>query len=230
MSLSISQPEPRWWSVPQALAWIMTRNDVEVGRVPALAQLYELEDLGLQPLSLVSAPVELIEQVLIGRIVIHGCYQSMHGMSRRTEVQIEHGATFRDHVGTVCLASWGPFRPPRAFYWTDLWVQVEQCKACWPGPIDLASTERPIADFRNITARARPIIRAIEADNRQLTRADFVQMIEKLFGQRVQSKVLVSAWKNVAPAEWQKEGRGRLKVNAKADWLAYLTKETSETK
>src|SRR5262249_21749465 len=118
----------------------------EVARVPASAQMYELEALDLQPnldgpdmpVSLAAAPHDLIRQAVAGEIEFCGRFynEATSHVGEHQKVSVSADQHLQDHAGKICLVDGSdPWRRAPIVYWADLWVLAEQCKACWPATI-----------------------------------------------------------------------------------------------
>jgi hypothetical protein len=129
----------QWWSVVQAVTWIVGRSLLLVERASsmdtfaALRRLQELKPVSVgndPPISLAAAPAELMRAAKDGRVGISGRL----GRSGRLESVAMHGHLqtpwLADHGNEVRL---GNEQMARAgHYWTDLWVRSDECVNRWP--------------------------------------------------------------------------------------------------
>jgi hypothetical protein len=128
-----------WWSIPQAIVWIVTRNESQVSRADGVRTVAGLGRLtgvrrasGLDepPVSLAAAPDELLQTWQARRMALFGCKWGREP-SRSIVGPREPG--LRDYRGEVCLGDRTHYFDTRPF-WSNLSVRAGDCKRCWPEP------------------------------------------------------------------------------------------------
>jgi len=127
-----------WWSIPQAVVWIVTRSDAQVLRAGKACTLSHVARMVLRPTSHTKDPPrsaraavdELHRAWQARRIIISG---RVEGRGPSQSVPI--GADFRiqDHRGEVCIGDDSLYRGVGRF-WSDLWVCADDFKRCWSAP------------------------------------------------------------------------------------------------
>lgn len=155
-------PSP-WWSVPQALVWIVTRSELQVLRVARLRTIASLRRLtGIRslsvpeeaPVTLAAAPDELAQAWQARRIALYG-RKGGKGPSR--SIPGLRDLCLRDHNGEVCLGDRTLYFGTRPF-WSSLSARAEDCRRRWPSPDH--QTPRP---SRRSTAAGHPSDREVLA-------------------------------------------------------------------
>ena len=145
-----------WWSVVQALAWLVERSEAAVERTARLQLMRALRFVmprlqprsfdGKPPLSLDAAPIELLAEVRRGRLVLQGRQRGIGPLAR---VRAWPDDRLQDHGRAVCVGGADVYRG--GAYWSDLWLSAEACRACWPGsppavttvPVDRPAGRKP---------------------------------------------------------------------------------------
>jgi len=127
-----------WWSVVQAVTWIIGRSLLLVERASAirtfaaLQRSQELRPVSVgddPPLSLAAARAELISAAKDGGVRIYG---QQRGSVRQERVDMQaHLQTpwLADHGNEVCLLNEQLART--GLYWADLWVRSDECMNRW---------------------------------------------------------------------------------------------------
>ena len=130
----------KWWTVVQAITWIVWRRLLLVERaagirtIAALQRLQELRPVAVgddPPISPAEAPAELVRAARDGRVAIHG---RRGGSGKRDSIRLRgylQAPWLTDHGNEVCLTNEQMTRT--GDYWTDLWVRSDECMAEWPG-------------------------------------------------------------------------------------------------
>jgi hypothetical protein len=149
-------PSP-WWSIPQALVWIVTRSEAQVLRAGGLTTIARVQRMtGLRrssnqqeppPVTLADASDELIRAWRTRRITLHG-REWAEGPSR--SIPARNDVVLRDHRGQVCLGARTLYFDAHSF-WSSLHVRAKDCKRRWPSPL-----ERTSAGAQPLTAARRP--------------------------------------------------------------------------
>ncbi len=155
-------PSP-WWSVPQALVWIVTRSESQVLRAASLRTTASLRRLtGIRslsgpeepPVTLAAAPDELAQAWQARRIALYG---REWGKGPSRSISARSGLCFRDHHGEVCLGTKSLYFDTRRF-WSSLSVRADDCRRCWPPPVN----QTPLT-LRRLTAARRSTDREVLA-------------------------------------------------------------------
>jgi hypothetical protein len=148
-----------WWSIPQAIIWIVTRSESQVLRADGVRTMAGLgRMIGMRwasrldepPVSLSAAPDELLQAWQARRIALFG---RKWGKELSRLILGLSGLRFRDYRGEVYLADRTLYIDRRPF-WSNLSVRAGDCKRCWPEPATrtqpasgpLASARRPSDD------------------------------------------------------------------------------------
>jgi hypothetical protein len=139
-----------WWTIPQALVWIVTRSESRALRAAgarSLANFAYITGLGpvsdphKPPVSAAAAPDELQQAWTAGRITIFG-REWGRGPSR--SVPSRSDLRIHDHRAEVCIGDSSLYRGASPF-WSNLCVRADDCKRCWPAPHEqAASTSRSL--------------------------------------------------------------------------------------
>jgi hypothetical protein len=146
-----------WWSIPQAIIWIVTRSETEVSRASGSNTISSLRRvIGIRPLSdrqeppvsLAAAPNDLLRAWQATHITLYG---REWGKGRSRSIPTRSGLHLRDYRGEVCLGA-----PTLYFdtsrYWSNLYVRPDDCKRRWPAVLEqTAEASRPLAPARHST-------------------------------------------------------------------------------
>jgi hypothetical protein len=206
-------PSP-WWSVPQALVWIVTRSEAQVLRAArlrttvAVLRLTGLRSLSISeepPVALAAAPDELTQAWQDRHIAFYG---REWGKGPSRSIRGPRDLCLRDHQGEVCLGDRTLYFSTRPF-WSSLLVRADDCRRCWPSPDH--QTPRP---SRRSTAASHPSDREVLAlmeQKRKVFRAErkkagrdvLLRAAMNHFG--LSRKVVLAIW-NSAPRD-RKGGR-----------------------
>lgn len=129
-----------WWSVPQALVWIVTRSEPQVLRADSLRTIASLRRMtGIKPQSDQEEPPvtvatgahELLQAWQARRI---GLYGRAWGKGPSRSIPRRGDRCLRDHRGEVCLGDGTLYFDTRPF-WSSLSVRPDDCRRCWPPPV-----------------------------------------------------------------------------------------------
>lgn len=143
-----------WWSVPQALVWIVTRSESQVLRAARLRTIAAVRRLtGLRslsnpeepPVTVASAPDELTQAWQARRIALYG---REWGKGSSKSIRSGGGICLRDHQSEVCLGDSSLYFSTRPF-WSGLSVRADDCRRCWSSP----DYRAPRTSRRSKTAR-----------------------------------------------------------------------------
>jgi hypothetical protein len=204
---------PIWWSIPQAIVWIVTRSDTQTlraGRASTLAQTLRMA-LGPTshtkepPASAKTAVDELHRGWQAGHIAISG---RLHGKGPSRSVPIGTHLHIQDHRRVVCIGDASLYRGTSRF-WSDLWVRADDCRRCWPAPPEqkaASSTPSHSAGFPSddaVFAFLKDRRRAFRAEGKKAGREELIKAVMLRF--RLQRKAALEIW-NRAPHD-RKGGR-----------------------
>jgi len=123
-----------WWSIPQAIIWIVTRSESQVLRADGVRTVAGLgrmtgmkwaSDLNEPPVSLSAAPDELLQVWQARRIALFG---RKWGKEPSRLILGLSGPHLRDYRGEVCLADKTLYIDTRLF-WSNLSVRADDCLA-----------------------------------------------------------------------------------------------------
>lgn len=196
-----------WWSVPQAIVWIVTRSESQllradgvrtlagVGRMKGIRPAPSLDE---PPQSLAAAPNELLRAWRARRITLVGRKwgsEPSRSMAARSDLLL------RDYRGEVCLGNKTLYFDTNPF-WSNLSVQADDCKRCWPAP---AAEKKP--GFRPLTIADCPSdseVLAFMEEKRQALRAErkragrdvLLRAAMNHFG--LSRKITLGIWNNTA--------------------------------
>jgi hypothetical protein len=213
-------PSP-WWSIPQALVWIVTRSESQVSRVANLPTIASLRRLtGIRslsvpeeaPMTLAAAPDELAQAWRTRRIALYG---REWGKGPSRSIPARGDLWLRDHNGEVCLGDRSLYFDTRRF-WSKLSVRADDCKRRWSSPVN----QTPRTSRRLTVARHPPdreVLALIEekreafrAERKRAGRDELLRAAMSHFG--LPRKVVLAIW-NSAPRD-HKGGRPK---KARAD-------------
>ena len=122
-----------WWSIPQAIIWIVTRSESQVLRADGVRTMAGLgRMIGMRwasrldepPVSLSAAPDELLQAWQARRIALFG---RKWGKELSRLILGLSGLRFRDYRGEVYLADRTLYIDRRPF-WSNLSVRAGDCK------------------------------------------------------------------------------------------------------
>jgi hypothetical protein len=209
-----------WWSVPQALIWIVTRSESQVLRAAnlrttaSILRLTGIKSLSVPeepPVALAAAPDQLVQAWQARRIALYG---REHGKGPSRSIRGRAGHCLRDHLGDVCLGERTLYFDTRRF-WSNLAVRVDDCRRCWPSPLNQTSRTS-----RRLTAAGHPSDRqvlalieekreAFRAERKKAGRDVLLRAAMNHFG--LSRKVVLAIW-NSAPRN-RKGGRPKKSEN-----------------
>lgn len=146
-----------WWSVAQAVAWLVERSELALTRAASVRTLKGLPRLqpisvgGEIPISQEAAPRELINSARMGRITIRG---RAFGIGDLEDVPVHSDFRLQDHNGTLCIGDSSLYRGSSK-YWSDLWVQDNECRRVWPeknkpAPRKISQAPPPVPTLRGL--------------------------------------------------------------------------------
>ena len=146
----------RWWSVVQAIAWIVERTPQAVERARSVRSIGRLS--GLQPssagddapISLRSAPLALLRAAQAKSITIRGT----QGQGKPVPVPVRQEYWLRDCGGVPSIGDEAMRRAGLGLLWSDLWIRADECMSQWPAPVNAegiatepASSESRATDY-----------------------------------------------------------------------------------
>lgn len=196
-----------WWSVPQAIVWIVTRSESQLLRADGVRTLAGVKRMkGIKPasgvneppVSLAAAPNELLHAWRARRIRLVGRKwgkESSRSIAARSDLRL------RDYRGEVCLGNKTLYFDANPF-WSNLSVRADDCKRCWPVP---AAEKRP--GFRADTVANCPSDsdvlgfmeekrHALRAERKRAGRDVLLRAAMNHFG--LSRKITLSIWNNTA--------------------------------
>jgi hypothetical protein len=195
-----------WWSIPQAIIWIVTRSESQVLRadgVPTVAGLGRMTGIrrasGLDepPVSLSAAPDELLQAWQARRIALFGRKQ---GKEPSRLILRASDLGLRDHRGQVCLGDRTLYFDTRPF-WSNLSVRAGDCKRCWPEPATrtLPSSRPSMSGRRPSDSEVRAFIeekrKALRAERKRAGRDVLLSAAMSNFG--LSRKVALDIWNDL---------------------------------
>jgi hypothetical protein len=134
---------PQWWSVPQAIVWIVTHDDSEVAAAVGIRFPSEIERLTLRPFSGGDEPPipsprraegEFLSAIQRGTVEVRGrdC-----GEGKSVRVVLSHMAEprLRYHDGGICIID--DFGARSHHYWSELAIRPGECMKRWPGAAEV---------------------------------------------------------------------------------------------
>jgi hypothetical protein len=205
-----------WWSVPQALIWIVTRSESQVLRAASLRTIASvLRRTGIRslsgpeepPMTLAGAPDELAQAWQGRHIVLYG-REWAKGPSRL--IRGRSDLCLRDHRGEVCLGDRTLYFEARGF-WSSLSVRADDCRRCWPSPVNQTprssrrSTAASHPSDREVLALIEEKRKVFRAERKRAGRDVLLRAAMTHFG--LSQKVVLAIW-NSAPRD-RKGGRPR---------------------
>lgn len=126
-----------WWSVPQAIVWIVTRNESQLLRADGVRTLAGVKRMkGIRPasgvneppVSLAAAPNELLYAWRTQLITLVG---RKWGKEPSRSIATRSDLRLRDDRGEVCLGNKTLYFNTNPF-WSNLSVRADDCKRYWP--------------------------------------------------------------------------------------------------
>jgi hypothetical protein len=144
VSKSGDGPQGPWWSITQAIVWIVKRDRALTERAANIREIQALESWELDsrqpapgespPIPLMAAPAELLRAAAENRIVIRGRFKGTGGLHPVPVGQFRD-ARLRDYLNngpTIGDVTLGHFSDHA--FWADLWVDSAECVDEWRGP------------------------------------------------------------------------------------------------
>jgi len=135
---------PQWWSVPQAIVWIVGRDLAVAERARTVGDIDALETweempaqpatppTGEPPISQAAALGELLRAAIVGRIEIRGHYKGTDE-SRPVPVQSLRAPRLRDYHPYGPVVADGFWSHSPGDFWANLWIKADKCMKRWPG-------------------------------------------------------------------------------------------------
>ncbi len=210
-------PSP-WWSIPQALVWIVMRNEskaLQADSVRTIAGLRRIAGIKsvsgpeVPPVTLTAAPGELVRAWQGRRIALYG-RASGKGASR--SIPGGRDLSLRDFEGEVCLGEKTLYFGTRPF-WTNLSVRYDDCMRCWPVMPVVPAIQGLTTMRRPSEGKVRTFIeekrKALRGERKRAGRDVLLRAAMSQFG--LPRKVLLELW-NRTPRD-HKGGRPRKTMN-----------------
>jgi hypothetical protein len=193
-AMSKNAEVPQWWFVPQAIVWIVTRNEDEAASTPDMASLDELQPLSpnqflkTPPISKVDAPRELLRAWHEGTVIIFGAKNGQGEPIAVPTPKYKFEAGFVTRHARLWLEVRIEVGAGLVEFWTSLSVRTAHCQATWPAPSDKpAQTKVTDNDITNCVAAIR---NDLKRRRKPHGRNDLVKMVAAKLGvpgQRVRS-------------------------------------------
>jgi hypothetical protein len=159
---------PQWWSVPQAIVWIVSGSASSVEDARPLVTIASLKQLALLPISTGEGPprslndarAELMRAARAEEIGISG--QREDGVRELVSVPMLKASNLIDLNGLYecmpcIIKAKEPLQPDSGRHWLRLWIRADECMRRWPG---LA----PRRDASRRDAGAKPTKREVAKD------------------------------------------------------------------
>lgn len=158
--------QPTWWSVVQAIVWMVGRNEDLVQSAARINLLESIDDLrprltpktfnDTPPISLAAAGPELLKAAQAKEITIRGRWGSEGELE---PVIIHMNDRVQDHRDGVCIGRANVYLGGQ--YWSDLWIRSDDCRRQWPGPgntsaarsVEVAATASSVAPSERVAAQ-----------------------------------------------------------------------------
>jgi hypothetical protein len=202
-----------WWSIPQAVAWIVTCSDMQVLRAGKASMLSQIARMALRPtshskdppISAKAAVEELQKAWQARRIAISGRVKRSGPSS---SIPVDPDLRIQEHHGEVWIGDASLYRGVSRF-WSDLWVRGDDCKRCWsapPGQRARGSTSSRSVAFPSddaVFAFLEERRKAFRAEGKKAGREELLRAVMLRFN--LQRKVALDVW-NHAPHD-RKGGR-----------------------
>jgi hypothetical protein len=194
-----------WWSIPQAVVWIVTRSESQLLRADGVRTLAGLERMkeirpasGVNepPVSLAAAPNELLRAWRAQRIRLVG---RKWGKEPPRSIAARSDARVRDYRGDVCLGNKTLYFDANPF-WSNLSVRADDCKRCWPAAAEKlgfrAATGANRASDSEVLAFMEEKRHALRGERKRAGRDVLLRAAMNHFG--LSRKIALSIWNNTA--------------------------------
>jgi hypothetical protein len=193
-----------WWSVPQAIVWIVTRSESQLLRADGVRTLAGLERMkGIRPashvneppVSLAAAPNELLRAWRARRIQLVG---RKWGKEPSRSIAARSDRRLRDYWGEVCLGNKTLYFDANPF-WSNLSVRADDCRRYWPAP---AAEKKPGFRVANYPSDSEVLVfmeekrHALRAERKRAGRDVLIRAAMNHFG--LSRKITLSIWNNTA--------------------------------
>ena len=208
-----ASPSP-WWSVPQALVWIVTRSEartLQAGGLRTVAGFLRMARLrpatspDESPVMSAAAIDELMRAWQARRVAIFG---RAGGKGPARSIAGRKDLGLRDYRGEVCLGEKSLYIDTRPF-WTNLSAQADDCNRQWPAPkpADQISRSKAVRQPRDaeVLALIEEERNMLRVEGKRAGRDVLLNVAMKHFG--LSRKVVLDIWNN-APHD-RKGGRPR---------------------
>jgi hypothetical protein len=153
-SLSDNVDQRHWWTVLEAIAWIVARSDEAVADAGLAAKTFnDLRSQELRPasggeappVSLEAAPFDLMRAAEAKRVSIWGRYCGTEALNR-LKIDGDHVISdFADKMAIVDLKDFHERKWWDAVYWSDLVLDAREVQAFWPAPPKAKIQPCPVA-------------------------------------------------------------------------------------
>jgi hypothetical protein len=144
-----------WWSVPQAIVWIVSRSAAAAGDAEGIKFLSGLSQLELiaksppdgdPPITLWYAPDALLQAAIRGELAITGldCGTGKQGRVRMVDLK---GPRWKPYAGGEAIVD------NEGSAWAELWVRADECMKRWPGDIVPKDEKGPSSEPASLADR-----------------------------------------------------------------------------
>jgi hypothetical protein len=225
--------EGDWWSAPQAIVWIVTRDETEVAAAAGIRFLPGIERLTLRlrphaggdepPIrSSRAAQAKFLSAIPRRTVEVLGCY-SGEGRSMPVSPAGMIEPCLQDRDGGICIVDGVGGHWQIEHYWSDLAIRSGECMRRWPGaPILAAKAKAPHARRAALPTREKVETcyrrRVDDHDPQQPppSRLDDERAAKKHFGRSGLKDLVRAARNKLAPNPWRESGPKGRKVHARA--------------
>ena len=128
-----------WWSIPQAIIWVVTRSESQLLRADGARTLAGVERTkGIRPASgwtSLRCPLQQrpMNCCTLGGLGVFGIFGRKWGNEPSRSIARRSDLRLRDYSGEVCLGDSTLYFDTNPF-WSNLSVRADDCKRCWPAP------------------------------------------------------------------------------------------------
>jgi hypothetical protein len=222
--MNVKSSHEGWWSIPQAMVWIVSRSAPSVETARSFITIASLKQIELRPFSTAEQPPLSLENARIELLRAAGAKEIDISGERgrvREVVPILYGVSNLIDLNGLseCLPCIieprQPLQPDSGRHWLRLWISADRCMTRWPGPKATIKHGRPTDT--EIVAWYK--LRVANHDPQQLppSREDDVMAAEEHFQTEGIVKMVYAARRKAAPPEWTRSGsKGKKKALAQS--------------
>jgi hypothetical protein len=183
-----------WWTISQAIAWIVTRDEDKAGGSPDVASLDQLPALPPNqfiekpPIAKADAPRELLRAWDEGAVIIFGAKNGQGEPIAVPKPKYPFTAGFVTHHARLWLEVRIEVGAGPVEFWTSLSVHAAHCQATWPAPSDKpAQAKVTDNDIANCVAAIRNDLKRRRQPHGRNVLVTMVAKKLRVPGQRVRS-------------------------------------------